>query len=194
LLLLRTSLADVFSLVLFAFKESLSCCSSVMMSDLEIELLVQGTELSLAYYRTMLEISRLHRERVADRCDKPVLATTESSLLDRSMVDGIPDNNISVQPDENAIDRPFLCEVCDGMFKFKSTLNRHRRTVHTSNRFNCVTCDKTFTRLYVARRHGLNCVERGIRKEDEGSFGEKLDYAGRRIKNLRSSKIRRYRQ
>lgn len=53
----------------------------------------------------------------------------------------------------------FNCDQCDKVFVFGKDLNRHKKIVHHSDRFQCNVCDKVYKSHYVFKKHMVTHTE-----------------------------------
>ncbi|CDF39023.1 unnamed protein product [Chondrus crispus] len=70
-------------------------------------------------------------------------------------------HHVRVTHEEDA--RPWECKQCQIRFGRKSSLTRHRQTVHQKTRFTCRVCSKTYSQKFDAVRHerkahGVSCT------------------------------------
>ncbi|XP_044269448.1 gastrula zinc finger protein XlCGF26.1-like isoform X33 [Tribolium madens] len=59
-------------------------------------------------------------------------------------------------PSQNCHSSPkIICKLCNVKFETYNFLKRHRRKVHTPERYQCPTCCKTFKERYLLKLHGV---------------------------------------
>ena len=58
-------------------------------------------------------------------------------------------------PVQHLGEKPFKCPDCDEAFKNSAKLGRHKRTVHTKEKYCCPVCGVEYNCLRSMKRHAL---------------------------------------
>lgn len=73
------------------------------------------------------------------------------------------------------------CSVCDKLFSTKGNLTRHMNTVHSTKRYSCHMCIKSFNREDYVKIHKL--LVHGKEKTDTSSYPLECRDCGKRYKS-----------
>ena len=90
-------------------------------------------------------------------CDEDLLVQAVDEVENRNIRKRkLDDNFVTTKKKKPKLEKTYVCDFCDRVYKHQNTLNRHRLTHFES--FKCNKCGKSFTRKYRCKKHEDKCM------------------------------------